>query len=289
MSKAAVQIAQSMLNAAGNTVLREDGRIGERTLRAYDSVSDDIRVLIDESTMRWEKVKFSDLVNSYRLNADGVRATPVKTRTVRAVQLGPRALATPVIKREVAPPVTAVPPRMSGARLERHLRSTLESMGYSADGIRGIISQIQLESSMGAILREMMHRTRAQAVRAKIAAFRLISDAEFAKLKTREQYFEAAYGAHTKKGSGKGGLGNTKPGDGGKYYGRGIIQETGRWNYQRISDLSGLDFINHPDKLASDWEWTWRGLMASIEARFGSRRKSLTTAQVRANVNPGLV
>lgn len=47
-------------------------------------------------------------------------------------------------------------------------------------------------------------------------------------------------------------LGNNQPGDGGKYFGRGFIQLTGRSNYQRYSDISGHDLISNPDLLISN-------------------------------------
>jgi putative chitinase len=49
---------------------------------------------------------------------------------------------------------------------------------------------------------------------------------------------------------GRADLGNTHPGDGARYHGRGPIQLTGRANYTAYGEALGLDFINHPEQVA---------------------------------------
>jgi putative chitinase len=43
-------------------------------------------------------------------------------------------------------------------------------------------------------------------------------------------------------------LGNSKPGDGRRYAGRGIFQLTGRANYRKYGDILGLELENYPDR-----------------------------------------
>jgi putative chitinase len=57
---------------------------------------------------------------------------------------------------------------------------------------------------------------------------------------------EFLYGVGTPTGKS---LGNTEPGDGAKYIGRGYIQITGRANYTVYAKLTGLDLVNKPELL----------------------------------------
>lgn len=58
-------------------------------------------------------------------------------------------------------------------------------------------------------------------------------------------YFEAKYGANTAVGKR---LGNALAGDGYKYRGRGFIQLTGRYNYDKYGREIGVDLVNDPDR-----------------------------------------
>lgn len=67
---------------------------------------------------------------------------------------------------------------------------------------------------------------------------------------------------------GKRNLGNTQYGDGWKYRGRGFKQITGRYNYERLSKDTGIDYIGNPDLLLNEadamisaiWFWNSRDL-----------------------------
>lgn len=84
-------------------------------------------------------------------------------------------------------------------------------------------------------------------------------------------------------------LGNTKPGDGRLYKGRGLIQITGRANYKTCGDALGVDFINDPQLLESPanaarsaaWFWKEHGCNELADAG----NFSLITRRINGGMN----
>lgn len=69
-------------------------------------------------------------------------------------------------------------------------------------------------------------------------------------------------------------LGNTEPGDGQRYLGRGVVQLTGRGNYYRAGHSLGLDLEGNPEVAAlpdvvwrtACWYWNTKALSAAADA-----------------------
>lgn len=69
---------------------------------------------------------------------------------------------------------------------------------------------------------------------------------------------------------GRADLGNTQPGDGQRFMGRGLIQITGRANYDACGNAIGLDLLTTPElletpkyaALSAGWFWDWKRLNA---------------------------
>ncbi len=83
-------------------------------------------------------------------------------------------------------------------------------------------------------------------------------------------------------------LGNTMPGDGEKYKGRGYIQLTGKYNYEQASKALGLDLVKNPQLVekpevaAKVAVWFWQNRVQSKVSDFGDTKASTKP------INPGL-
>ena len=70
-------------------------------------------------------------------------------------------------------------------------------------------------------------------------------------------------------------MGNLQDGDGWQFHGRGLIQLTGRENYENCGNGIGVDLINDPDllltpqsaALSAGWFWGKRGLNALADTQ----------------------
>lgn len=73
---------------------------------------------------------------------------------------------------------------------------------------------------------------------------------------------------------GRADLGNTQPGDGYRYRGRGLLEITGRANYATAGKALHLDLVGHPEileereaaALVSAWWWATHGLNELADA-----------------------
>lgn len=98
------------------------------------------------------------------------------------------------------------------------------------------------------------------------------------KSKNSEEIFNIVYGDR---------MGNTQPGDGFKYRGRGPIMLTGKNNYKEIGDAIGVDLVNNPDLLITDPSVSLRATTAYLQSKnFQSVNSATTLANVVGHSNP---
>jgi putative chitinase len=84
--------------------------------------------------------------------------------------------------------------------------------------------------------------------RPRICHFLAQAAHETDRFRTLQEYGSAAY---FMRYEGRRDLGNTRPGDGARFHGRGVFQLTGRSNYRRYGAVLGIDLEADPD-LAKD-------------------------------------
>lgn len=86
-------------------------------------------------------------------------------------------------------------------------------------------------------------------------------------------------------------LGNIYSGDGVRYKGRGLIQITGRSNYQELSNDTGIDYINNPSILknapycvtSAFWYWMKKNLNKYVDGT--EKGLKLVTKKINGGYN----
>ena len=83
-------------------------------------------------------------------------------------------------------------------------------------------------------------------------------------------------------------LGNTEPGDGPRFIGRGPLQVTGRWNYEKIAQIIGKPIDKNP-QLLNDLKTGFEASIAYWKLRTQKRITDFSnTKAVTKTINPGL-
>jgi predicted chitinase len=134
------------------------------------------------------------------------------------------------------------------------IKKRLEEMGITNKfALAAILGNIKKESNFRVIEENLNYSSTSNDRIRKIFGSRVarFSDEQLNQIKRNPQEFaEIVYGHQTTIGRS---MGNTEPGDGWKYRGRGYIQITGKSNYKRFGDLLKADLVGNPD-LAKDPE-----------------------------------
>ena len=154
-----------------------------------------------------------------------------------------------------------------------HLARLVENLNYSADGLANTWPSRYAESDgKGTYVKVKV----AGKVRNKPNTLALSVD------RKPEQIANIAYGNR---------MGNTTPGDGWKYRGRGLIQITGKNNYRACGEALGLELIAQPELLekpqhacmSAAWFWASNGLNTLADAgKFDAITQRINSGQTGA-------
>jgi putative chitinase len=147
------------------------------------------------------------------------------------------------------------------------LNATAEQFDINTpDRIAGFLSQLAHESAGFKATSENLNYSAEALCRVWPSRFNAENCQEYAR--NPEKIANKAYSSRM-------GNGDESSGDGWKYRGKGLIQLTGKDNYQRFSDATGVDAVDNPELLAepdlaalsAGWFWSTNGLNALADAK----------------------
>jgi len=122
---------------------------------------------------------------------------------------------------------------------------TPSSAGITADMITGISPSANADIVKGIVDNQGILNKYGINTPARVGMFLAQTAHESDGFKTMNEYGSgAAY-------EGRSDLGNNDPGDGVKYKGRGLIQLTGKYNYEKFGSALGLDLVDNPEQASN--------------------------------------
>jgi predicted chitinase len=146
---------------------------------------------------------------------------------------------------DVAPSVSKPPPVTPPAPAPSAVTPAIVSKMFPGTKVDNIVRNLPfvIDGLRGkALTDKQMLNMALSTIRAETAGFVPISEGQ-SRFNTRVTPFDLYNGRQD--------LGNTQPGDGPRFRGRGYVQLTGRSNYKQIGDQIGADLIGNPE-LAND-------------------------------------
>ncbi len=140
------------------------------------------------------------------------------------------------------------PPKITGTAKEREQLLIKEAQRHGITDpaeLAMLLAQVAHESGNFKHLIESMKYRPERAKAMFPERFRDAADAAAVLAQGEAAFAERIYG-------GRKDLGNTQPGDGYRFRGRGLLQLTGRYNYTQFAKWSGIDVVSNPDLVATD-------------------------------------